>query len=183
MVERLNFTELSALVVDSDRFSTGIITQILRGFGLSHHIVVDTGEEAQKQLSGGRFDILICECVLPDMKGAELVRWVRRQSESKLRTMTIVVLSGYTHFSNVTDARDAGANSVVRKPVAPIVLFDHIAWSAKTERPFIEADNYSGPCRRFKFGEPTTEHSRRVSDHYQTPTPAIEIPPTEEGAN
>jgi CheY-like chemotaxis protein len=166
MQEKINFTEISALVVDGDRFSTPIIGQILRGFGLSRHVIVATGEEAKKHLATNRYDLLICESFLADMKGADLIRWVRRQPTSTLRYLPIVVLTGYAHFSNVTTARDCGVNSVVRKPVAPSTLFDHIVWSAKAERPFIDADEYTGPCRRFREGDPAPGLNRRTSDRY-----------------
>ena len=48
MDEKLNFSQISALVVDGDRFSSGIISQILRGFGLARHSVVGTIEDAKK---------------------------------------------------------------------------------------------------------------------------------------
>jgi CheY-like chemotaxis protein len=164
--DRLNFSEISVLVVDGDRYSTGIVGQILRGFGLTRQYIAASGEAAKKLLLADKYDLMITESVLPDMKGAALIRWVRRHASMQLRTLPIVVITGYAHFSNVTAARDCGANSVVRKPISPTVLYDHIAWSAKTDRPFIEADGYAGPCRRFKYGEPDPGLSRRASDHY-----------------
>lgn len=172
--EKINFTEISALVVDGDRFSTSIIGQILRGFGLSRHVIVASGEEAKKQLAADKYDLLIAENFLADMKGADLIRWVRRQPSTALRYLPIVVLTGYTHFSNVTSARDGGVNSVVRKPVAPSTLFDHIVWSARSERPFIDADEYAGPCRRFRLGDPALGLNRRVSDRYDDLAPREE---------
>jgi DNA-binding response OmpR family regulator len=163
--EKLNFSQITALVVDGDRYSTGIVSQILRGFGLNRHFITATGGEGKKLLGADKFDLMITECVLPDMNAGELVRWVRRHASLRIRYMPIVMLTGYAHISNVVAARDSGVNSVVRKPVAPSTLFDHIAWSARMERPFIEADGYAGPCRRFKFGEPAPGLNRRSTDH------------------
>lgn len=169
MSDRLNFTGITALIVDSDRYSAGIISQILRGFGLSQQVFVGDGADAKKSLGRRHYDLLITECVLPDVKGAELIRWVRRSSSDKLRLIPIILLTGYTHYSNVTGARDSGVSSVVRKPVSPAVLFDHIAWAAKSDRPFIEADEYSGPDRRFRFGEAAPGLDRRLGDHIPDP--------------
>jgi hypothetical protein len=44
------------------------------------------------------------------------------------------------------------------------VLFDHIAWSAKSSRPFIETEDYVGPCRRFKNIGPPSGAGRRSTD-------------------
>lgn len=165
MNEKLNFSGISALVVESDRYSASIIGQMLRGFGLSRHTVVATIEEAKKLLANGSFHLLITETVLTDGSLSDFVNWVRRSSKDELRHLPVVVLTGYSYYSRVTIARDSGVNSVVRKPVSPAVLFDHIAWSAKTDRLFIEADGYAGPCRRFRFGDPAPGFSRRMSDH------------------
>ena len=133
MVERLNFEQIEALVVDADPYSTSILGQILRGFGLSRHTTIESGEEAVRRLQNGHFDLLICDAILPDINAGELIKWIRRQPVLAVKYIPIVVLTGYTQYSNVTNMRDAGANIVVRKPVAPNVLFDHIAWSARTE--------------------------------------------------
>lgn len=165
MEERLNFSQMTALVVDGDRFSSGIISQILKGFGVAHYTVAGTIEDAKKQLSSGTHHLLITECNLADGPLSNLVNWIRQSPKNELRYIPIVVLTGYTFYSWVITARDSGVNSVVRKPVSPQTLFDHIAWSARTDRPFIDADAYIGPCRRFRFGKPAPGFNRRVSDH------------------
>lgn len=172
MEEKFNFSHITALIADGDRYSIGIVTQILRGFGLTRLFATATGAEAQKLLGAEKFDLLITECVLPDMDVGVLIKWLRRHASLRVRYMPVVMLTGYAHYSNVTAARDCGVNSVVRKPVAPSTLFDHIAWSARTERPFIEADGYIGPCRRFRFGEPAPGMNRRSSDHTSAETTA-----------
>jgi len=162
--EKFNFTHVSALVVDSDQYSTGILSQIFRGFGLSNHTIVGRGEEAQQRLLNGRYDLMICEAVLPDMQAAELVRWVRRLPNPTNKYISIVSLTAYSQLSNVVALRDNGANSVVSKPVAPNVLLDHIVWSTKSSRPFVETANYVGPCRRFKNIGPPGSAGRRSTD-------------------
>lgn len=162
--ERLNFADMRILVADPDRYSSGIVGQILRGFGVPCVTVLATGEAAMKQLVLAPYDLLITECTLSDMKAARLIRWARRHTKESVRYLPIILLTGYTHFSNVVSARDCGVNSVVRKPVSPATLFDHIAWSGKTDRPFVEADRYSGPCRRFRYEDAVPGLKRRFDD-------------------
>ena len=164
MVERLNFTQIEALIVDADQYSTQLLGQILRGFGLSRQNIVDSGEEARRKLGSSRFDLLICDAILPDTHASDLIKWIRRQPALETKYIPIVVLTGYTQFSNVVTLRDSGANIVVRKPVSPNILFDHIAWSARTERAFIETDSYIGPDRRFKNTGPPEGAGRRKTD-------------------
>ena len=164
MDEKLNFAHIAALIVDSDQYSNGILSQILRGFALNKHTIVEHGEEAKQKLLNGHYDLMICEAALPDMPSAELIHWIRRLPNPAIKYISIIVLTGYTQLSNVVAVRDNGANSVVSKPFAPNALFDHIAWSAKSSRPFIETENYVGPCRRFKNIGPPSGAGRRSTD-------------------
>jgi CheY-like chemotaxis protein len=164
LAEKLNFSQITALVVDADQYAITILGQILRGFGLSCHHTVSSGKEAKRQLSDHHYDIVICDALLPDMQAGDLIRWIRRQTELSVKYVPVVVLTGYTQFSTVVTMRDAGANIVVRKPVSPSVLFDHIAWSARTDRPYIETDSYIGPCRRFKNTGAPDGVGRRKTD-------------------
>jgi DNA-binding response OmpR family regulator len=65
--------------------------------------------------------------------------------------------------SVVCKARDAGANYVIAKPLAPGVLLEGIKILANSNRDFITTDNYRGPDRRFKSGPlPTDVEERRA---------------------
>jgi CheY-like chemotaxis protein len=174
VVKKFNFSEISALVVDDDRFSTGIIGQILRGFGLNNHVIIGSGMQAKKLLADGRFHLLIMESMLPDVAMADLVSWIRHHAKTEIRYMPIVVLMGYTQFSRVTHARDAGVSSVVCKPVSPKTLFNHIVRVAQTDRAFIDADDYAGPDRRFRAGDHAPGVRRRVRDDRAVEQPSLQ---------
>jgi CheY-like chemotaxis protein len=162
--EKLNFSQVAALVVDNDSYATGILGQILRGFGLTRHTIAEDGETGRRLVQAGHYDMVICEYVLPDMAGTDFVRWLRRLPEPQIKAVPVILLTGYTQFSSVAAARDCGANIVVKKPISPNVLFDRIAWSAESERPFIETSSYVGPCRRFKSSGPPNGIGRRATD-------------------
>jgi len=164
LAEKLNFSQITALVVDADQYAIAILGQILRGFGLARFNTFESGQEAKRTLAEHHYDLMICDAVLPDMHAQDLVGWVRRQGDVALKYLPVVVLTGYTEYSNVVNMRDAGANIVVRKPVSPNVLYDHISWSARTERAYIETDNYIGPDRRFKNTGPPDGAGRRKTD-------------------
>lgn len=163
-LEKFNFRQVNVLIVDNDQYSISILGQILRGFGAASQTTAGTGEQAMQLLQSEHFELLLCESKLPDMDGADLVRWLRRSDKTPMRYMPVVMLTGYTQFAYVTAARDAGVNHVVRKPVSPAILLDHILWSAQSDRPLIETLTYIGPDRRFKFMGPPDGIGRRASD-------------------
>lgn len=161
---RLNLRGATTLLVDSDAFTRGLIAQMLRGFGMDTPTTYDTGAAAKAHLLHHYIDLCILEAVLPDMDCAQLIRWIRRQDKSPLRFIPIIVLTSYTQHRHVAMARDSGANLIVKKPVSPRVLYDRIAWVAKTSRPFIETASYAGPDRRFRTLEPLDGKHKRETD-------------------
>ena len=164
MITKPNFSKITALVVDDDHYSTEILQQILRGFGLTRCTVVNTAAEAKEIILKGHTDLIICEATIRDEKYGDFIGWLRKSTANPIRFTPVVMLTGYTQMTNVTGARDNGANSVVKKPVSPKVLFDHLVWSASQERPFVETEVFSGPDRRFKFIGPPDGVGRRDSD-------------------
>lgn len=160
----MNFSKVKGLIVDSDQFAVEILHQIFEGFGMPEADSTSTGEAAKDILHDGKFDVLVCEAVLKDMQGAELVRWVRSQVNPRLRFIPIIMLTGHTHIGNIETGRDSGVNVVVKKPVSPAVFFDRLVWSANSPRPFIETETYVGPDRRFKFMGLPEGGGRRKTD-------------------
>jgi CheY-like chemotaxis protein len=163
---RLNLKGITALVVDSDHFTRGLVTQMLRGFGMDAPVVCENGTQAKAYLENHYADLCIIEAVMPDMNSPELIGWIRKQ-EKAMRFVPVIVLTGYTQMKMVAAARDGGANNVVKKPVSPQGLFDRITWIARVSRPFIEAPNYVGPDRRFKQIDPPDGMWKRDNDEQQ----------------
>jgi two-component system chemotaxis response regulator CheY len=161
---RLNLKGVTTLLLDSDGFSRGLITSMLRGFGMDPPVIGPTGASAIGYLQNHCVDLCIMEATLPDMSGAELIRWIRRPDREAIRYVPIIVLTSYTQLRTVSETRDGGANLIVRKPVSPQGLFDRITWVARITRPFIDAGTYSGPDRRFKTIEPPDGVRRRSAD-------------------
>jgi len=162
-VSKMSLGGVTSIIVDDDQFAVNLVGQMLRGLGLDNPASAETGAAAQILFGAHSYDLCICEAKLPDMNGAELVKWIRALP-GKNRYIPILVLTGYSNMSNLVAVRDSGANLMIRKPASPKVLYDHIEWSAKTSRPFVESDNYVGPDRRFKsIGIPNGE-GRRETD-------------------
>lgn len=161
---RLNLKGVTTLLLDSDGFMRGLIASMLRGFGMDPPVMGATGASAITYLKSHCVDLCIMEAVLPDMSAPELIRWIRRPENEAIRFVPIIVLTSYTQLRTISATRDSGANLIMRKPVSPQGLFEHIALVARTVRPFIDAPNYSGPDRRFKTTEPPDGVLKRAGD-------------------
>src|SRR6201991_2251792 len=161
---RLNLKGVTTLLIDSDLFTRGLVANMLRGFGMDSPTVGETGRQAQHHLEHHYADLVIMEGGMPDMTAADLIRWIRKQEKSPFRFVPIIVMSGYTQLRLVSEARDAGANIVVKKPVSPAGLFDRITWVARVQPPFIETSDSIGPDRRFKNKSPPDGKLKRETD-------------------
>jgi len=164
MGQRLNFKGVSALLVDRNHYCCSLVAQMLRGFGLQGIVSCETGTAAKEAITGNHFDICVMEADLPDMSGADLITWIRREQKEPLRFMPVLVLSGYTQRRLVSISRDAGANLLLNKPVSAQAVFDRVAWLARTPRSYIETRNYVGPDRRFRETVPPDKVYKRESD-------------------
>ena len=94
--------------------------------------------------------MMLIDADMPTEDGLSLVREIRLNADDPNRTVPIMVVSGLTPFQRMMEARDAGANIIVKKPIAPSVLLARIEWLARNTRDFVISPTYCGPDRRFK---------------------------------
>lgn len=147
---RLDLGKIRALIVDDNPQSLELLSQILSGFRLGKLIACQSADEARSLVSRERFDLILIDFAMPGEDGLHLARHIRSEPTQPNRTAPIVILHGHTPEHMVIQARDAGANMVVRKPVAPATLLDRIEWIARDARNFVESAGYCGPDRRVR---------------------------------
>ena len=147
----VNLRDLVILVADPNAYARRITNGILRGFGANKVLEVEQTLSLFQVLTSQKIDILLCDTRLPPHGGLMLTRTIRRNSNNENRTIPILLMSSDTGESTIKNARDAGANIVVAKPMSPKSLYDRLAWIAFNPRPFIDTATYFGPDRRFKI--------------------------------
>jgi len=159
----LNLDGVKALIVDDDTYSVSVLSSILRGFELRAQTIVPSCERAKELLRESYFDVCICNADLPGEHGTDLVRWIRRRSGELIRFAPVIVVTGYAKADIVFEARDSGANLVIKKPISAQSMYDRIDWVTRHDRPFIECDDYIGPDRRHASLGAPGGNERRVS--------------------
>ncbi|WP_339873689.1 response regulator [uncultured Brevundimonas sp.] len=138
------------LVVDDNPTSLEMISQIMMGFRVLKLKPCRSAEEARGFVATERFDLILIDFEMPDEDGPSLVRYIRSDSKQPNHTAPILMLNGTTSLNTISRARDAGANMVVKKPIAPAILLDRIKWIARNNRDFVGSTTYCGPDRRFR---------------------------------
>jgi two-component system chemotaxis response regulator CheY len=147
----INLRDLTILIADPNQYVRRVVNGMLRGFGANKVVEVDSATALFQALSNQKVDILLCDMRLQPHGGLKITRTIRRNSDNENRTMPILLMSSDTSENTVRNARDAGANIVVAKPMSPSSLYDRLGWIVFNPRPFIDTASYFGPDRRFKI--------------------------------
>lgn len=158
----INLRDLVILIADPSSYLRKVVSGMLRGFGASKILEVGQTIEVLRGLTEQKIDILLCDARLPPHGGLALTTTIRRNADNQNRTMPILIMSRDPNETTIKNARDAGANMVIAKPMSPASLYDRMSWIAFKPRQFVETATYFGPDRRFKEeGYPTGVGRRR----------------------
>lgn len=147
---RLDLRKARVLIVDDNLTSLEMITQIMMGFRVLQLKACRSAEEARAMVAVERFDLILVDFEMPGEDGPSLVQYIRSEPRQPNHTAPIVMVNSSTSLQTVARARDAGANMVVKKPIAPTILLSRIEWIARNNRDFVGSSGYCGPDRRFK---------------------------------
>jgi len=162
---RINLERSVVLLVDDNPQALEALSGMVRGFGVRKQFKCASVAEAMNYVQMHELDLIIIDANMPDMDGADFVRWLRREAPPEKMFTPVIMLSGHTAQSLVEKSRDCGANFIMAKPFAPDVLLQRIFWVAKDERQMVRAETYVGPDRRFKnLGPPLGMKGRRRDD-------------------
>lgn len=160
----MNLRDLVILVADPSSYMTILIRSMLRGFGANKVLEVRSSIHVLQVLSSQRIDVLICDSRLPSIGGLRLTRAIRGKVDNEHRTIPILIMSSDSSETMIKQARDAGANMVMVKPLSPAGLYDRLTWVAFNPRKFVDTETYFGPDRRFKIEGYPNGVGRRKGD-------------------
>jgi DNA-binding response OmpR family regulator len=179
--EKINLEKASVMLIDANPQGMDILTQVFSGFGVRTPLRCSTAKDAVGLLRKVDVDLIVAEADLPgEMDGYDFVHWLRRSGLPQNSFTSVILVSGHTRAEKVARARDCGANFIILKPISPRILLQRIVWVAKENRPFVEAETYVGPDRRFKNAGPPPGVKPRRSDDIRTRLGAATTPNLEQ---
>ncbi|MDF1720624.1 MAG: response regulator [Minwuia sp.] len=146
----INLKNISVLVADSCEPAFRITRSILKSFGADPVVNAQDVAQASKIIQRGMVDLLIVNFDIDGKQGAKLVKAIRSDRRNPARHIPILMTLGHTSIGTVTKCRDAGSNMVLTLPLSPGGLYDRLSWIAMHPRPFVDQDDFAGPCRRFR---------------------------------
>ncbi|MEG1641911.1 MAG: transporter substrate-binding domain-containing protein [Synergistaceae bacterium] len=120
-----NFKSIKALVVDDDSDTREYTSEVLHRIGIDHDIA-SSGEEALLFLTseynkGRGYDICLLDWKMQGINGIDLTRKIREIFDDQ----TIIIIVSAYDLSEVEDeAKEAGANLFVTKPIFQSTIFN-----------------------------------------------------------
>ncbi len=163
-LERLNF-----LVVDDNRHMRALVKSVLRALGARNIKDATDGADAFKRLRTYAADIIICDWRMSPMDGLDFVRLVRTDKDSPNPLVPVIMLTGHTEAKRVTEARDAGVNEFLAKPISVQQLQLRIRAVMEHPRSYVRAETYSGPDRRRRHDPDFLGRERRKGNTVEKP--------------
>jgi two-component system, chemotaxis family, chemotaxis protein CheY len=161
-IEKQELRDLKVLVVDDSKNMLELIATILSAIGVRNVFETTDATTAFAEIAHFKPDIIITDWHMEPLNGLDFVRKVRRNKSSPDPYVPIIMLTGHTSMKLVVEARDAGINEFLVKPISPKSLLGRISAILDGARPFIRIESYSGPCRRRKdIGPPDGRAERR----------------------
>ncbi len=122
----LKLSKTRVLVVDDNQNMRKLVATILEGCGIKNVQTCSTAMEAFAELISFPADLIICDWNMAPVDGMTFIRMVRTSSDSPNEKVPIIMLTGYTDRELVIEARDAGADAFLAKPVSPKSLLDRV---------------------------------------------------------
>ena len=134
--------ERDVLIVDDDEIVLKTATDTLESLGLNveqaGNGVEALGMVKHREEIGKNYDIVLIDLKMPDMDGIETIRRIR----SELKSDTPIILISSYSWSDVQDeAKEAGVNAFLGKPLFRSTLYDKINEVLGTENKAAEPEN------------------------------------------
>lgn len=143
----VDVSQLNILIVEDNVHFRTLIRSILIALGMTNLSEAEDGVEALEILSNQTPDLVILDWKMEGMDGVECVRQIRTLDGAN-RFVPIIMVTGYTETSLMNQARDAGVNGFLGKPISPQSLLGRITAVMENPPTYYEGEDFFGPDRR-----------------------------------
>ena len=147
MTEVFDPSGLTALVLDENHYERGITLNLLRAMGFGRVVGAANTIEAWEGLRKNNPNILLMD-LIGGGDGLDFIRRVRLSTELPNRAVASFILTTRGSQAHVEQARLAGIDGYLRKPISTLALQQRVAKVMANPQPFIVTSAYVGPCRR-----------------------------------
>lgn len=125
-----------------------LLISVLESLGIKNIASADDGRKAFELFQRDNHDIIISDWQMEETNGIELTKMIRSSVMSPNRMVPIVLITGYSAWQRVAEARDSGVTEFLVKPFTANDIAKRITHVINKPRDFIETNDFFGPDRR-----------------------------------
>jgi CheY-like chemotaxis protein len=144
----VRFDLLKILLVDDNQHMRMLLTEILRALDVRHIFEAMDGAEALSMMRETAMDIVMTDLTMGPLDGIDFVNLLRNSPDSPAPFVPVIMITGHSTLRRVAEARDAGVNEFLAKPVTARGVIHRINLIIEHPRPYIRCEGYFGPDRR-----------------------------------
>ena len=119
------------LVVDDDEGNRALLARRLQREGLQATVAA-SGEEALRLLTGGAFDLVLLDMVMPGLDGGQVL--ARLKADPTTAAVPVIMISSLDQDESVARCIEAGAEDYIAKPFNLVFLRARIAACLEKKR-------------------------------------------------
>lgn len=113
------------LLIDDNHINRKVVRGLLSEF--PYEIVEEENAEAGlKKLNDGKFDLILMDIELPDLNGDEATKRIRQSTNTAIKNIPVIALTGNTQDEQISHYFSCGINSYIAKPIDPTNLIKTI---------------------------------------------------------
>lgn len=144
----MRFELLKILLVDDNPHMRMLLSEILRAIGMTEVFEASDGAQALQAMRHRPVDIVMTDLAMEPLDGIDFLRLLRNSADSPDPLCPVIMITGHTAQKRVAEARDAGVNEFLAKPVTARGIIDRLTRIVEHPRPFVRTEHYFGPDRR-----------------------------------
>jgi CheY-like chemotaxis protein len=121
---------MQILIVDDARTFRYMLIKILKELGYDNVIAATCVDEAKKQLTEQKFDLVLADWHMPGETGLDLLKYIRATPE--ISKIPFIMVTTENDKSRILDALKIGMQSFLFKPVKKTIIAEKLAELAET---------------------------------------------------
>ena len=179
----VDLSQISALIIDDSRYARSFIRTALQSFGIKTILEASDGPAGLEILRRQPVQLILVDQDMAPMSGVDFTRYLRSGDLVSCVDVSVLMVSGDAAKEVVVEARNAGVNEFLVKPVSTESLYRRIRNVLVNPKAFVRTASFIGPDRRTLSRPPAGVPERRIAPPLPKPPPIVAPPrPSAAGA-
>ncbi len=124
-IPQLRESKRSVLVIDDNEDIRHLLTLVLENAGFTVLTGID-GVDGLAQTRSAKPDLILLDAMMPGLTGFEVLEQIRKDRDSKINSIPILMLTSRSSVEDIDIAIDLGATSYMVKPFRPEKLVQKV---------------------------------------------------------